>query len=98
MPLVAIVVMAKATANALSYESGSSILPRSADDLMRLGVIASVALFILVRLWLMTARSVGVSVAEIDEIDRARGTIQTILVNELGTSPTSPEPSSSISV
>jgi hypothetical protein len=98
MPLVAIVVMAKATANALDYESATSIMPRSADDVMRLGVIAAAALFILIRLWLMTASSVAVSIADIDEIDRARGTIQTILVNEFGTSETIPDSSSSISV
>ena len=98
MPLVAIVVMAKAIANALDYGSGSSILPSSTDDLMRVGVVAAVAIFILVRLWLLTARSVAVSVEDIDEIDRARGTIQTILANEFGTSPTSPESSSPISV
>jgi hypothetical protein len=98
MPLVAIVVMAKATANALDYGSGTSIMPRSTDEIMRLGVIAAVSLFILVRLWLMTARSVAVSAADIDEIDRAGATIQAILVNESGTSQTSPEASKSISV
>jgi hypothetical protein len=60
-PLLAIVVLAKVTAN--SIRSDTTAAPGNREDLMRIAVVGAAAIFMVVRLWLMTARSAPVHVA-----------------------------------
>jgi hypothetical protein len=64
VPLLVLVVGSKTAANVLRNDAASA--PHNKEDFMRLAVVGSVAVFMLVRLWLMTARSLSVRVDHID--------------------------------
>lgn len=111
MPLLAVVVIAEATATALNSGDRPGILPTSTEDLMRIGLVGGLAAFIAFRLWVLTARSSAVTVsdAQVELIAEAANSNvgdasvaaardlgdQEILVNDPLTLPTRPLASSS---